>query len=369
MNISTYSPPLKTNKNNSKVTFGYLFSEKISPMKLEYIKRDINKKLTARNFSPKVINRVTTSLDCNNHLAIQILANDYCSHSRHFLLASCITNEDNRTLIEQAAQYRDYDAFIEISKSKIFCTDQIKDMRNINTKEYHPTWTEIPQITEKDINNLAFQLRTEKGYKEAEIKSIIRGVDAENIQALKAAINDKNYNNEIIITLSDIENSKLIILALKYRDYDAIPEILNGKIYDEQEIHARNGNKQKTTNNTQQQFQDYSYKQNSYNYQNSLFNKEQAKQPKGWTKEQFVSHIDSVLTNKSFKIGDLKDTEIRNLGKLLCTTPEMITKMDKKEHRKLSILYHPDKNPNDKNAEICFKLVQILYENSPSKDR
>lgn len=95
-------------------------------------------------------------------------------------------------------------------------------------------------------------------------------------------------------------------------------------------------------------------------------NKQNSK--KKWTKEQFISHIDSVLTNKNFKIENLKDTEIRNLGKLLCTNPEMITKMDKKEHRKLSILYHPDKNPNDKNAEICFKLVQILYENSPSKD-
>ena len=63
---------------------------------------------------------------------------------------------------------------------------------------------------------------------------------------------------------------------------------------------------------------------------------------KGWTKEQFISHILSKMEKRSFQKSELKDSELRNLAKLLGTTEEQVRNMDKQEYRRLSIKFHPD---------------------------
>ena len=79
----------------------------------------------------------------------------------------------------------------------------------------------------------------------------------------------------------------------------------------------------------------------------------------GWTKEQFISHIQGKVERKGFRKADLKDSEVRNLAKLLGTTEEQIRNMDKQEYRRLSIQFHPD--TAGKGKEDIFCILNSLY--------
>jgi len=79
----------------------------------------------------------------------------------------------------------------------------------------------------------------------------------------------------------------------------------------------------------------------------------------GWTKEQFISHIQSKIEKRGFKKSDLKDSEVRNLAKLLGTTEEQVRNMDKQEYRRLSIKFHPDSA--GKGNEDIFCILNSLY--------
>lgn len=80
---------------------------------------------------------------------------------------------------------------------------------------------------------------------------------------------------------------------------------------------------------------------------------------KGWTKEQFISHILSKMGKRSFQKSELKDSELRNLAKLLGTTEEQVRSMDKQEYRRLSIKFHPDSARKGK--EDIFCILTCLY--------
>lgn len=79
----------------------------------------------------------------------------------------------------------------------------------------------------------------------------------------------------------------------------------------------------------------------------------------GWTREQFISHIQGKINNRNFQKSDLKDSEIRNLAKLLGTTEEQVRNMDKQEYRRLSIKFHPDSA--EKGKEDIFSILNNLY--------
>jgi len=80
---------------------------------------------------------------------------------------------------------------------------------------------------------------------------------------------------------------------------------------------------------------------------------------KGWTKEQFILHIQSKMEKRSFQKSELKDSELRNLAKLLGTTDEQVRNMDKQEYRRLSIKFHPDSA--GKGKEDIFCILNCLY--------
>lgn len=79
----------------------------------------------------------------------------------------------------------------------------------------------------------------------------------------------------------------------------------------------------------------------------------------GWTKEQFIEYIQEKIEKRSFKKTDLKDSEIRNLAKLLGTTEEQVRNMDKQEYRRLSIKFHSDSS--GKSQEGIFCILNNLY--------
>jgi arsenate reductase-like glutaredoxin family protein len=79
----------------------------------------------------------------------------------------------------------------------------------------------------------------------------------------------------------------------------------------------------------------------------------------GWTKEQFIEHIQQKIEKRNFTKSDLKDSEVRNLAKLLGTTEEQIRNMDKQEYRRLSIKFHPDSAGKEK--EDIFCILNSLY--------
>jgi len=83
------------------------------------------------------------------------------------------------------------------------------------------------------------------------------------------------------------------------------------------------------------------------------------KRKSGWTKEQFIAHIQVKIEKRGFRKADLKDVEVRNLAKLLGTTEEQVRNMDKQEYRRLSIKFHPDSA--EKGNENIFCILNNLY--------
>ena len=83
------------------------------------------------------------------------------------------------------------------------------------------------------------------------------------------------------------------------------------------------------------------------------------KRQNGWTKEQFITHIQQKIEKRRFTILDLKDSEVRNLAKLFGTTEEQIRNMDKQEYRRLSLKFHPDSAGTGK--EDIFWILNSLY--------
>ena len=81
------------------------------------------------------------------------------------------------------------------------------------------------------------------------------------------------------------------------------------------------------------------------------------------TRNDFVRYMDDKLTHtENFDVATLKDSEIRNLAKLLGTTEEQIRNMDKKEYRRLCIKTHPDRNTNDNLANQVFRILNRIYQ-------
>lgn len=83
------------------------------------------------------------------------------------------------------------------------------------------------------------------------------------------------------------------------------------------------------------------------------------KRKNSWTKEQFIAHIQQKIEKRGFKKADLKDSEVRNLAKLLGTTEEQVRNMDKQEYRRLSLKFHPDSA--GKGKEDIFCILNSLY--------
>ena len=81
------------------------------------------------------------------------------------------------------------------------------------------------------------------------------------------------------------------------------------------------------------------------------------------TRNDFIRYMDDKLTHtENFDVATLKDSEVRNLAKLLGTTEEQIRNMDKREYRRLCIKTHPDRNPNDNLANQVFRILNRIYQ-------
>lgn len=110
------------------------------------------------------------------------------------------------------------------------------------------------------------------------------------------------------------------------------------------------------------------YNSTQWNFNGGYSNHEQDTQtqnrtnaPVKWTREQFLEHINGVLFKRKFKTRMLKDSEVRNLAKLLNTTEDQIRNMDKAEYARLSKKYHPDiAQEKDK---ILFSIINVLFHN------
>ena len=105
---------------------------------------------------------------------------------------------------------------------------------------------------------------------------------------------------------------------------------------------------------TQKQKQNHNYYPQTV--QNSLNNVTR----KGWTREQFVTHIETRLTSQNMRKNFLKDTEIRNLAKLLGITPDKILNLNRDEYRALCKKFHPD-TCKIANGDACFRIINILF--------
>lgn len=342
----------------SKVSFGQ--AQSLSDYELKIIKKDIEQTLNKRHFSPKLIKEVVSETDSVNHEVVSILAKDECCHSSTIRKVMYSVNERNQDLFKRAALCRDYEAFNGIRDGEIRDYGGIRYMKDVNNKPYRPQWTSVKEYSENEMlhykNVIIANLSVQK-YHKHEIANILKYVDNESVRVITILSTSKVRPDIMTFAAenSNVENAELILRACSYDDYDVIFPIVFGKIRTAGEIDER----------AEKRYQN-GYSQNQSYKQNQRTESQNPPQSTGkWTKEQFLAHIDEKINKNNFHIYSLKDSEIRNLAKLLNTNTEQITKMDKTEYRKLSMKFHPDKNPDDKTAESCFKIVTTLFANSP----
>ena len=299
--------------------------------------------LVDRNFSPKLIKYVKSYTNEHNFETLAILAQDECCHSNTVASAACFVDESNKAFAEFAAKMKDYRAINRMYKINDF--SEIRDMRSVNTREYHPQWADIEELSfeqlKREKSEVARLLRN-RGFIEKEIRYVQSFMDDETVKVIKMLAEDKDCPVELVGWASgyaNIENEALMRYALSLKDYDALDLIADGRIRTKSEINLRQAK--------------HSSSSTSSNNTSSRNTK------KGWTKEQFINHIKDVLSSRRFKTQNLKDSEVRNLAKLLGTTPEQVVNMDKKEYHRLSVKYHPDKVNNEEKE--YFSFVNALF--------
>ncbi len=81
---------------------------------------------------------------------------------------------------------------------------------------------------------------------------------------------------------------------------------------------------------------------------------------RGWTREQFVNHIETRLSNQNMRKSFLKDTEVRNLAKLLSITTDKVLNLSRADYITLCKKFHPD-TCKVADGEACFRIVNVLY--------
>ena len=81
---------------------------------------------------------------------------------------------------------------------------------------------------------------------------------------------------------------------------------------------------------------------------------------RGWTREQFVNHIETRLSNQNMRKSFLKDTEVRNLAKLLGITTDKVLNLSRSDYRTLCKKFHPD-TCKVANGDACFRIVHVLF--------
>lgn len=319
-------------------------------------KDNIETLLEKRHFSPKVISYVRSFTKEFNYEVLQLLSRDKCCHSNTMRRAACFTTEDNAEMAYRAALYKDYDYIDRLSEYTRNPHKIILDMRDIHTKEYHPQWTNLERWSyeEREIKRDYIEnILKNRGSDPRKIDYVKSFVDEETFKIIEMLSCDKDCPIDMIQWASgyaNIENEELMRYAASKKDYDAIFQIGSGKIREKSEIDARQARKSSSS----------SYSEQTSSSEHTQSTKTQ--KPKGWTKEQFVEHIQKVLPSRSFKTYLLKDTEVRNLAKLLGTTPEQIRNMDKKEYRRLSLKFHPDRAKDGE--QEYFSFINTLYNGS-----
>lgn len=320
-------------------------------------KGNIETLLERRHFSPKVISYIRSFTKEFNYEVLQLLSKDKCCHSSTLKRAACFTNEENAEMAYLAAHFKDYDYIERLSQYSKDSTRSIQDMRDVHTREYNPQWAPFNKLSYEEIEqvkinvtNLLFSRSHGYEFHYKDIDYVTSFIDSETYKVITMMAEDKDCPKEMVKWASgyaNIENEELMRYALSKKDYDAIYDIGSGEIREKSEIDAR-----WTKRNSKSS---YSEKTSSSDSTSSS----QTQKPRGWTKEQFVAHIQKVLSARNFKTHLLKDAEVRNLAKLLGTTPEQIRNMDKKEYRRLSLKFHPDKAKDGE--QEYFSFVNSLY--------
>ena len=157
-------------------------------------------------------------------------------------------------------------------------------------------------------------------------------------EAAKVLLEDSSFDNEMVVQILQkmtIDNVKTFKKAIIDKDFVTL-EKLCGKKFSQKDIDiAREKMKIefKTTSTTGR-----------------------------ITRADFIRYIDDKFIHMDkIDANNLKDSEIRNLAKLLGTTEEQIKNMDKREYRRLCLKTHPDKNPNDSMANEVFRILNKIF--------
>lgn len=343
--------------SKSKVSFGRIGG--MSDTELANGKRELQKTLFLRHFSPKLSKEIVAETDKDNFDIVNLLANDKYCHSSTIKNIMYHVNPKNESLMKQAALYRDYDALLDIRDGNITDFSQIRYMRDKVTKEYRPNWKEVKEYSPNEMlhyKKMVMASLTRKNFSPEEIKSLTKSIDNENLKVMVILATGNCVRPDIIRFAAEninVENSELFLRACTYDDYEAIFSIVYGKIRTNEEVDARA--ERKYQNGDHQSFRTESQSHPKTN--NRI------------TKEQFIEIACTKLSNVNFQLYQLKDSEIRNLAKLLGTTTDQITNMNKQEFRRLIKKFHPDTNKTDPYAKTCYEFVKTLYDKSPQKGK
>lgn len=222
--------------------------------------------------------------------------------------------------------------------------EAIKKITNGSLEDFAKTWVDIPNAK---LDAWFYCHDLNLSLKRNNIQTLLekRGFSSKDdfFYDISHNVTDENYDLAVLlakdksISLIDMRSILSRVKEGKMRLEDAFTQF--------RKTHNTNG--------------DYStYEKFGDNTTKRAGEKGTTKRKVGWTREQFISHIQGKINKRGFQKSDLKDSEVRNLAKLLGTTEEQVRNMDKQEYRRLSIKFHPDSA--GKETEDIFCILNSL---------
>lgn len=287
----------------------------VNPEELTKSKNEILNLVKAKGGSNDAINYLKSYINAENVEVASVLANDKNASVEFMRWVIPYTNGENAEHMLRAVLNKDYNAVYSIQNGRLREFDTLdaryallKRLDKANTNSLKNKIQELFYFANDDISSATKILFEDTSFDEEFIKRVATKINKGNVKEFKKALINKDWD-----LLSKLCGEKFNCKELGFA--------------------TKVNNEFKATSSTGR-----------------------------ITRSDFVRYMNDKLAHiDKFDVATLKDSEVRNLAKLLGTTEEQILNMDKKEYRRLCLKTHPDKNPDDSMATQVFRILNRLF--------